>query len=85
MSNVTGTGTTYNLPNFSGDLFTASPTQTPFLSMIGGFSGGMKTKRMNFQQVSCMSSLRQRSPQSQRMLLQRHLRQRLWFVSKRAM
>ncbi|MDO4668702.1 MAG: DUF5309 family protein [Butyricicoccus pullicaecorum] len=48
MANVTGTGTTYNLPNFSGDLFTASPTQTPFLSMIGGLSGGMKTKSDEF-------------------------------------
>ncbi len=48
MSNVTGMGTTYNLPNFSGDLFTASPTQTPFLSMIGGLSGGMKTESDEF-------------------------------------
>ena len=40
--NITGTGNTFNLPNFAGDLFTASPTQTPFLSMIGGLSGGIK-------------------------------------------
>ena len=33
---VTGTGNTFNLPNFAGELFTASPTRTPFLSMIGG-------------------------------------------------
>ena len=30
MANVTGTGNTFNLPNFEGELFTASPTQTPF-------------------------------------------------------
>ncbi len=48
MANVTGTGTTFNLPNFSGDLFTASPTQTPFLSMIGGVSGGKKTDNAEF-------------------------------------
>lgn len=46
--NITGTGNTFNLPNFAGDLFTASPTQTPFLSMIGGLSGGMKTENDEF-------------------------------------
>ena len=40
MSNVTGIGTSWNLPNYAGELFTASPTQTPFLSMAGGLSGG---------------------------------------------
>lgn len=48
MSNVTGTGNSFNLPNFAGDLFTASPTQTPFLTMIGGLSGGMKTENDEF-------------------------------------
>ena len=47
-SNVTGAGNTFNLPNFAGDLFTATPTQTPFLSMIGGLSGGMKTENDEF-------------------------------------
>lgn len=47
-NNVTGAGNTFNLPNFAGDLFTASPTQTPFLSMIGGLSGGMKTENDEF-------------------------------------
>lgn len=48
MANVTGTGTSFNLPNFAGDLFTASPTQTPFLTMIGGLSGGRKTESDEF-------------------------------------
>lgn len=48
MANVTGTGTSSNLPNFAGDLFTASPTQTPFLTMIGGLSGGRKTESDEF-------------------------------------
>lgn len=48
MSNVTGTGTSFNLPNFAGELFTASPTKTPFLSMIGGLSGGRKTESDEF-------------------------------------
>ena len=39
MPNITGTGNTFNLPNFAGELFTAAPTQTPFLTMIGGLSG----------------------------------------------
>lgn len=29
MANVTGIGTTWNLPNYAGELFTADPTQTP--------------------------------------------------------
>lgn len=34
MANVTGMGTTSNLPNYSGELATASVTQTPFLTMV---------------------------------------------------
>lgn len=48
MPQVTGTGTTYNLLNYAGDLFTADPTQTPFLSMIGGISGGKQTDNYEF-------------------------------------
>lgn len=48
MGNVTGVGTTWNLPNYAGDLFTADPTQTPFLSMIGGLSGGKQTNNFEF-------------------------------------
>lgn len=33
-------GTIWTLPNFSGDLFTADAINTPFLSMIGGLTGG---------------------------------------------
>ena len=48
MANVTGTGNTFNLPNFVGELFTASPTQTPFLTMIGGLSGGRRSENVEF-------------------------------------
>lgn len=48
MPQVTGIGTTYNLPNYAGDLFTADPTQTPFLSMIGGLTGGKQTNNFEF-------------------------------------
>ncbi len=47
-NNVTGTGNTWNLPNYVGELFTCSPTKTPLLSMIGGLSGGLKTESNEF-------------------------------------
>ncbi|WP_396909500.1 DUF5309 family protein [Mycolicibacterium sp.] len=40
MAGITGQGTTYNLPNYVGELFSASPEDTPFLSAIGGLTGG---------------------------------------------
>lgn len=40
MGAVSGTGTTFNLPNFVGELFSVTPKETPFLSMIGGLTGG---------------------------------------------
>lgn len=40
MTGITGLGTTYNLPNYVGELFAASPEDTPFLSAIGGLTGG---------------------------------------------
>jgi hypothetical protein len=40
MPGIVGQGTTFNLPNYHGRLFTVSPTETPFLSLIGGLSGG---------------------------------------------
>lgn len=40
MSGITGIGTTFNLPNYHGELFTLTPTETPLLSAIGGLTGG---------------------------------------------
>lgn len=40
MSAATGVGTTYNLPNYAGELFTVSREDTPFLSAIGGLTSG---------------------------------------------
>ena len=34
------TGTLWGLPNYTGELFTADMVATPFLSMIGGLTGG---------------------------------------------
>lgn len=40
MPGITGMGTTYDLPNFVGELFNLSPEDTQFLSAIGGLTGG---------------------------------------------
>lgn len=48
MPQVSGIGTTWNLPNYAGELFTADPTQTPLLSMIGGLTGGKQTDNFEF-------------------------------------
>lgn len=45
---VTGLGTSWNLPNYAGELFTASPVNTPLLSMIGGMTGGLMTTNPEF-------------------------------------
>lgn len=45
---VTGLGTSWNLPNYAGELFTADPSATPLLSTIGGMTGGMVTKDPQF-------------------------------------
>ena len=48
MANQKGTGTTWNLPNYAGDLFTADPTNAPILSMIGGLTGGVQPENFEF-------------------------------------
>lgn len=40
MAGITGQGTTFNLPNFTGELFGLTPSDTPLLSSIGGLTGG---------------------------------------------
>lgn len=49
MSGITGQGTTFNLPNYVGELFSITPADTPFLSMIGGLTGGKPTSSALFQ------------------------------------
>ena len=48
MATVTGLGHSWNLPNFAGELFTASPVETPLLNLIGGMSGGLVTQNPEF-------------------------------------
>lgn len=40
MAGITGLGTTFNLPNYTGVLYGLSKEATPFLSTIGGLSEG---------------------------------------------
>ena len=40
MSGITGLGTTFNLPNYHGEMFAVSPTDTPLLSAAGGLGQG---------------------------------------------
>lgn len=49
MATVSGIGTTYNLPNYTGQLFSVAPSDTPFLSAIGGLSGGKRTTSVEFE------------------------------------
>lgn len=49
MAGIIGQGTTYNLPNFTGELFNISPSETPLLTAIGGLSGGKETKSVEFE------------------------------------
>lgn len=49
MAGITGQGTTFNLPNFVGELFQITPSDTPFLSMIGGLTGGRPADATLFQ------------------------------------
>lgn len=41
-------GTVWNLPNYTGELFTADAIITPFLSMIGGLTGGLMAANFEF-------------------------------------
>lgn len=48
MAGISGQGTTYNLPNYTNELFQVSPEDTPFLSAIGGLTGGEQTTSPQF-------------------------------------
>ncbi|PSK96693.1 hypothetical protein CLV30_12575 [Haloactinopolyspora alba] len=49
MAGIAGQGTTFNLPNYVGELFAVTPTDTPFLSSIGGLTGGESAASVLFQ------------------------------------
>lgn len=47
MANVAA-GTVWNVPNYTGELFTSDLINTPFLSAIGGLTGGMQSTNFEF-------------------------------------
>ena len=49
MAGIVGQGNTYNLPNYVGELFAASPEDTPLLSSIGGLTGGEEVTTTLFE------------------------------------
>lgn len=49
MALVSAQGTTFNLPNYHGELFVVTPTETPFLSAIGGLGGAKMTTATQFE------------------------------------
>jgi hypothetical protein len=49
MAGITGLGTTFGLPNYTGDLMQISPSETPFLSAIGGLNGGRAISSYEFE------------------------------------
>lgn len=49
MAGITGIGTTFNLPNYHGELIGLSPTETPLLSLAGGIGAGKQTKAPAFE------------------------------------
>ncbi|MFC9847788.1 DUF5309 family protein [Streptomyces sp. NPDC060223] len=49
MAGITGMGTTFNLPNYAGELFAITPDDTPLLSAIGGLTGGGMTTGTEFE------------------------------------
>lgn len=49
MAGITGMATTFDLPNFVGDLFGISPEDTPLLSAIGGLTGGRPANDKRFE------------------------------------
>ena len=46
---ITGLGTTYDLPNYTGILYGLTPSDTPFFSAIGSLSGGGQTDAIEFE------------------------------------
>jgi hypothetical protein len=43
MAGIAGQATTFNAPNYTGELFQVSPEDTPLLSVTGGLTGGEET------------------------------------------
>lgn len=49
MGTITGVATTHDLPNYHGELFAVTPSDTPLLSAAGGLTGGGSTTSTAFE------------------------------------
>jgi len=49
MAGITGQGDSFDLPNYLGELFALTPADTPFLSAIGGLTGGKRATSKDFE------------------------------------
>lgn len=49
MGTVSGIGTTFNLPNYHGELISLTPVDTPLLSAAGGLGGGLQSDSPAFE------------------------------------
>ena len=49
MAAVPGMGTTFNLENFTGELFFLTPFDTPLTALIGGLTGGIRENTVDFE------------------------------------
>ncbi|MET9329481.1 DUF5309 family protein [Tsukamurella sp. NPDC003166] len=49
MAGITGISNTFNAPNYHGELFALTPTDTPLLSMAGGIGGGKQATSTEFE------------------------------------
>lgn len=49
MAGITGIANTFDLPNYTGELFQLTPDDTPLLSSIGGLTGGGQTTSTEFE------------------------------------
>ncbi|MDV6276380.1 DUF5309 family protein [Rhodococcus erythropolis] len=49
MSGITGLSTTFNLPNYHGELIAITPEDTPLLSATGGLGGGKQASSTSFE------------------------------------
>lgn len=65
MAGIAGLSTTYNTPNYVGELYAVTPADTPFLSAIGGLTGGESTNSTEFEWQT--SDLRDPSAERQRL------------------
>jgi len=49
MAGISGLGTNYNLPNYTGILHSLTPAATPLFSAVGGLTGGKQTTSTEFE------------------------------------